>query len=236
MLDNKLKLVFCWHMHQPEYRNLQSGEFKLPWTYLHVIKDYVDMAAHLEAAPDAKVVVNFAPILLEQIEEYARQINSYLHDKTPFTDPLLFALADNAGITSMPLKIIQDCLRANRERQINRYPQFKHLVETAELLIEKDITHYANVQFVVDLLMWYNLAWLGETVKLSDARAQRLLEQGSNYTQADRLEMLDIIADQLSHVLGRYKNLAQKGQIELSVTPYAKALLSTKRRWTKSIA
>ena len=102
MLDNKLKLVFCWHMHQPEYRNLQSGEFKLPWTYLHVIKDYVDMAAHLEAAPDAKVVVNFAPILLEQIEEYARQINSYLHDKTPFTDPLLFALADNAGITSMP--------------------------------------------------------------------------------------------------------------------------------------
>ena len=36
-------------MHQPEYRDLQTGEFKLPWTYLHVIKDYVDMVAHLEA-------------------------------------------------------------------------------------------------------------------------------------------------------------------------------------------
>jgi alpha-amylase/alpha-mannosidase (GH57 family) len=225
MLDKKLKLVFCWHMHQPEYRNLQSGEFKLPWTYLHVIKDYVDMVAHLEAAPDAKVVVNFAPILLEQIEEYARQVNSYLHDKTPFTDPLLFALVDDSGITSAPLKIIQDCLRANRERQINRYAQFKHLVETAELLIEKDITHYANTQFVVDLLMWYNLAWLGETVKLTDLRAQRLLEQGTNYSQSDRLEMLNIIADQLSHVLGRYKTLAQKGQIELSVTPYAHPIM-----------
>ena len=225
MLDKKLKLVFCWHMHQPEYRNLQSGEFKLPWTYLHVIKDYVDMVAHLEAAPDAKVVVNFAPILLEQIEEYARQVNSYLHDKTPFTDPLLFALVDDFGITSASLKIIQDCLRANRERQINRYPEFKHLVETAELLIEKDITHYANTQFVVDLLMWYNLAWLGETVKLKDSRAQRLLEQGANYSQSDRLEMLNIIADQLSHVLGRYKTLAQKGQIELSVTPYAHPIM-----------
>ena len=65
MLDKqKLKLVICWHMHQPEYRDLQSGEFKLPWTYLHVMKDYVDMVAHLEAAPEAKVVVNFAPILL----------------------------------------------------------------------------------------------------------------------------------------------------------------------------
>ena len=76
----KLKLVLCWHMHQPEYRDLQTGEFKLPWTYLHVIKDYVDMVAHLEAVPEAKAVVNFAPILLEQIEEYANQVNGYLHN------------------------------------------------------------------------------------------------------------------------------------------------------------
>ena len=72
-MSDKLKVVLCWHMHQPEYRDLQSGEFKLPWTYLHVIKDYVDMVAHLEAVPNAKAVVNFAPILLEQIEEYAKE-------------------------------------------------------------------------------------------------------------------------------------------------------------------
>jgi alpha-amylase/alpha-mannosidase (GH57 family) len=40
-------------MHQPEYRDLATGEFQFPWTYLHAIKDYVDMAAHLEAQPDA---------------------------------------------------------------------------------------------------------------------------------------------------------------------------------------
>ena len=28
-----------------------SGEFRLPWVYLHAIKDYADMAAHLEAQP-----------------------------------------------------------------------------------------------------------------------------------------------------------------------------------------
>jgi alpha-amylase/alpha-mannosidase (GH57 family) len=226
MLDKqKLKLVICWHMHQPEYRDLHSGEFKLPWTYLHVMKDYVDMVAHLEAAPQAKVVVNFAPILLEQIEEYARQINSFLHDRSPFTDSLLAALSDDAELISNPAKIIKDCLKANRERQINRYPQFKHLAETAELFIEKEIEQYANAQFIADLLMWYHLAWLGETVKLSDKRAQRLLAQGENYTFEDRLEMLIIIADQLSHVLGRYKILAKKGQIELSVTPYSHPIM-----------
>ncbi|HID49285.1 MAG TPA: hypothetical protein EYP40_06710, partial [Chromatiales bacterium] len=36
-------------MHQPEYRDQRNGEYHLPWTYLHAIKDYVDMAAHLEA-------------------------------------------------------------------------------------------------------------------------------------------------------------------------------------------
>jgi hypothetical protein len=95
---DKLKLVLCWHMHQPEYRDLYAGEFKLPWTYLHVIKDYVDMAAHLEAVPKARAVVNFAPILLEQIEEYARQVDAFFHNRAPLTDPLLAALVD----TSVP--------------------------------------------------------------------------------------------------------------------------------------
>ncbi|GDX85326.1 hypothetical protein LBMAG43_13680 [Methylococcaceae bacterium] len=223
--SKKLKLVFCWHMHQPEYRDLQSGEFKLPWTYLHVMKDYVDMVAHLEAAPDARVVVNFAPILLEQIEEYARQINSFLHNQTPFTDSLLAALTNDSSLVATPFKTMTDCLKANRVRQINRYPQFKHLAEMAELFIEKEITQYVNVQFIADMLMWYHLAWLGETVKLSDARAQRLLLKGGNFTLADRLEMLSIIGDQLTHVLGRYKVLAKKGQIELSVTPYSHPII-----------
>ncbi|MEI7839707.1 MAG: glycoside hydrolase family 57 protein [Methylococcaceae bacterium] len=228
MFDNKskkLKLVLCWHMHQPEYRDLQSGEFKLPWTYLHVIKDYVDMVAHLEAAPEAKVVVNFAPILLEQIEEYAHQVDRYLHHRTPITDSLLAALVDDFALTNTPLKTVTDCLKANEDRQINRYPYFKHLVETANLLIEKEIVHYVNAQFIADLLMWYHLAWLGETIKLTDTRAHRLLNKGKNYTLADRLEMLDIIADQLSKVLERYKRLAKKGQIELSVTPYAHPIM-----------
>ena len=132
----KLKLVLCWHMHQPEYRDLHSGEFKLPWTYLHVIKDYVDMVAHLEAVPEAKAVINFAPILLDQIEEYANQVNGYLHNGLSITDPLLAALIA-PSIPENPedrLQLVKDCMKANRDRQINRYPVFKKLIEMAEWL------------------------------------------------------------------------------------------------------
>ncbi len=224
----KLKLVLCWHMHQPEYRDLQTGEFKLPWTYLHVIKDYVDMVAHLEAVPEAKAVVNFAPILLEQIEVYANQVQGYLRNGLAITDPFLAALVAPT-IPENPedrLQLVKDCLRANRDRQINRYPAFQKLVEMSQWLEQHyGSLCYVNAQFINDILVWYHLAWMGETVKLTDNRIQYLIEKGSAYTLHDRVEILQIIGELLSNVLRRYKVLARKGQIELSVTPYAHPIM-----------
>ena len=94
--EPRLKVVLCWHMHQPQYRDLISGHYYLPWSYLHAIKDYVDMAAHLEAVPEARAVVNFAPVLLEQIDDYARQIAGFLDAQRALGDPLLAALASPA--------------------------------------------------------------------------------------------------------------------------------------------
>ncbi|MEQ1527671.1 MAG: glycoside hydrolase family 57 protein [Methylococcales bacterium] len=228
MQNKKLKLVLCWHMHQPEYRDLTTGEFKLPWTYLHVIKDYVDMVAHLEAVPEAKAVVNFAPILLEQIEEYAKQVSDYLQNRISITDPLLAALVDPTppADPEVRLKLIKDCLRANRDRQINRYPVFKRLAEMAGWLEHHyEALTYINAQFITDMLVWYHLAWIGETIKLNDSRVKYLLEKGSDYTPHDRIELLEVIAEQLSNVLVRYKALVHKGQIELSVTPYAHPIM-----------
>jgi hypothetical protein len=33
-----------------------------------------------------------------------------------------------------------------------------------------DAAKYINAQFIVDILVWYHLAWMGETVKLTDPR------------------------------------------------------------------
>lgn len=228
MTVKKLKLVLCWHMHQPEYRDLQTGEFMLPWTYLHVIKDYVDMAAHLEANPKAKAVVNFAPILLEQIEEYASQVNGFLQSRQVIHDPLLAALAADT-LPDDPedkLKLINDCLRANRERQIDRYPAFQKLAEIAAWLDQHfEALNYINEQFLVDMLIWYHLVWMGETVKLKDHRVQHLIEKGTGFSKHDRMEVVAIIGDLLAHVLQSYKNLVKTGQLELSVSPYAHPIM-----------
>ena len=47
----KIYLCFLWHMHQPFYKDLISGEYKLPWTRLHALKDYYGMVKVLEEFP-----------------------------------------------------------------------------------------------------------------------------------------------------------------------------------------
>ncbi len=226
--ENKLKLVLCWHMHQPEYRDLRTGEYELPWTYLHIIKDYVDMAAHLEKVPEARAVVNFAPVLLEQIEDYAKQTNGFLHDGIAIRDPLLAALVEAAIPASLEkrMMLIKACLKAHRERQIGRYPCYKKLAQIADwLCLHPDATGYINSQYMADLLVWYHLAWMGETVKRSDPRVKRLLEKGSGYTLHERRELLEVINESCASLIDRYRGLAQSGQVELSVSPYAHPIM-----------
>lgn len=219
-----LHVVICWHMHQPQYQDLVSGEYRLPWTYLHAIKDYIDMAAHLEAVPAAKVVVNFAPILLEQIADYANQVKRFLDDGTPLSDPLLAALVEPV-LPAHPerrLELIHACLKVNRARVIQRFPTYARLADIAALFGKNaDEVVYLSDQYLSDLLVWYHLGWMAETVRRSDLRVQRLQDKGGNFSIHERRELLALIGELLESVLPRYRALARRGQVELSMTPYA---------------
>lgn len=223
-----LNVILYWHMHQPDYRDQRNGEYQQPWTYLHTIKDYVDMAAHLENNPAARAVVNFAPILLEQIQDYATQLENYLHHGKALRDPLLAALIDPVLYLDVHrrLKLIRSCLRANHQRLIDPYPQFRTLADMGRNAIKvPDKLAYYSDQYFVDLLVWYHLAWLGETVRRSDSRVKALMNRACNYTIHDRHLMIELIHELISGVIGRYRRLAEAGRIELSTTPYAHPML-----------
>jgi len=215
-------------MHQPSYHDRPSGEYCLPWTYLHAIKDYVDMAAHLEAEPKASAVVNFAPVLLEQIDDYAQQVSNYFLQGSRITDPLLCALASAVlpVETAHRVKLVKDCLKANKERLIDRYKEYQRLAALAEWFIKHpDSDLYINDQFLVDIIVWYHLAWLGETVRRNEKRVDELIQKGSGYTLHERRVLLEIIGDLLAGVIPRYKTLAESGKVELSTTPYAHPII-----------
>jgi alpha-amylase/alpha-mannosidase (GH57 family) len=223
----RFPVVLLWHMHQPHYRDPLSGEYILPWTYLHAIKDYVDMAAHLEANPKARVVVNFAPVLIEQLEELATRVSAHLSRAEALPDPVLAMLAE-APLPLEPgvrLALLQACLRADRGHLINRYPVYAELATLAVTLGTRDTVSYASDQYLRDLAVWYHIAWLGETVKRSDPRVAQLIDRERDFTATHRRLLLGLIGELLAGLLGRYRALAERGQVELAMSPYGHPIL-----------
>ena len=226
--DQPLNIVICWHMHQPQYCDFISGKYELPWTYLHATKDYIDMAAHLEDVPDARAVVNFAPILLEQLADYAGQVCGFLSENKPLRDPLLAALASPVLPCGKEqrMALVSACLRVNELRSIKRFSSYQSLAEMARWFREHTTGMlYVGDQFIIDLLVWYHLAWMGETVRRSNAQIKRLMAKGHGYTLQDRRQLLKLIGELLSSVIDRYRMLAESGRIELSMTPYAHPII-----------
>ena len=67
----RIYLCFLWHMHQPYYKDLVSGEYKLPWTRMHGLKDYYGMVRILEEFPRVRQTFNLVPSMMVQLHEYA---------------------------------------------------------------------------------------------------------------------------------------------------------------------
>ncbi len=231
MADTKrspLQIVLCWHMHQPDYFDPTSGQFQDPWTYLHAIKDYVDMVAHLEAHPDIRAVVNFSPVLLEQIEAYATDLASVAVGGGRIHDPLLAALQQPLipNEREERLMLLRACLRGAENRLFENLDVYQRLVATARhMLAQPDEVAYLHDQFFVDLLVWYHLGWIGETVRRTDQRIQDLLAHQRHYSMLQCRTLVAVIRELIDGVLDRYRALADAGRIELSITPYSHPIL-----------
>jgi alpha-amylase/alpha-mannosidase (GH57 family) len=218
----QLPVVLLWHMHQPQYRDALTGRYVLPWTYLHAIKDYTDMAAHMEANPAARAVVNFTPVLLEQLEEISARVAAHLRSGSPLPDPVLALLGPDPvpAEPAVRLELLRACLRAQRKQMIERFGPYLELATLAETLATVERVSYASDQLIHDLAVWYHLAWLGETVRRSDTFVSILTQQGRAFTPAQRRELLSLVGDLVAAIVPRYRKLSERGQCELSVTPY----------------
>jgi alpha-amylase/alpha-mannosidase (GH57 family) len=224
MSTDRLDLLLLWHMHQPDYRDHARGEFRLPWVYLHAIKDYTDMAAHLERHPGIRATVNFVPVLLDQIEDYADQFR-----RNDLRDPLLRMLgnADPDRLDAATRKqLLDSCFRSNQVTMIAPFAPYKRLHEIFRMLEGEDDVElgYVSGNFFADLVMWYHLSWIGETVRRNSPLIPELMSKGKGYTHSDRLQLLDLIGQLIQGIIPRYRALAKAGRIELSTTPHAHPL------------
>ena len=190
--DNTLNVVLCWHMHQPQYKS--GGVYTRPWTWLHAIKDYSDMAAHLESVDGARAVVNFSPHLMVQIDDYADLIQQNLSEGLPIGDLLLDALGGQMPTEAAEKEeLVRACLRSHEVNIRQRFKPYHELCDKAEKALQDQ--HLLLTSELQDLLAWYCLGWMGEFAREQSPLVQRLQQQGSGFSDEDRRELLAMIGD-----------------------------------------
>ena len=212
-------LAFLWHMHQPDYRHPVTGHFTLPWVLLHAIKDYADMAGHLEHHPGVRCTINFVPVLLDQIEDYCEQLES-----GQWRDVLLRIL-DWPDSNTLPETdrtwLLDIASRRHAPSMLEPVAPYRRLRELMSFVRAHDVNdlNYLSGHYFSDLATWYLLAWSGETLRRESGIIATLMAKGSNFDLTDRQALLAELARVMKNLIPRYRALVERGQIELSSSP-----------------
>ncbi len=203
-------LCFLWHMHQPFYKDLWTGQYKLPWTRLHALKDYAGMVRVLEEFPHVRQTFNLVPSMIAQIAEYASGTAS-----DPFFE---CAAIPSEDLTEAQRTFVQRYFfQANLDRIIRRYPRYLDLFERRrEPMSAHDLR---------DLQILSQIAWFDEDVLSTDQELRELIRKERNYSLDDQARIIQKEREALAAVLPVYRESAARGQIEISTTPYYHPIL-----------
>jgi alpha-amylase/alpha-mannosidase (GH57 family) len=218
----QVRLAFLWHMHQPLYRDPQSGDFLLPWVRLHATRAYTDMAVMLERHPHVRCTVNFTPVLLEQLEATASGAAK---------DRFLDLSARHAPDLSLEERqaILRSFFMIDWETCIRPLPRYWELLQKrGRDLRQVDLARVArsfSAQDLTDLQVLFNLAWCGFGALAEDPALGALREKGSGYTGDDQAVLLSAQRRIVASIAPRWRALAERGQVELSSTPYYHPIL-----------
>jgi alpha-amylase/alpha-mannosidase (GH57 family) len=217
-----VRLALLWHMHQPLYREPETGEYLMPWVRLHATRAYNDMAWILERHPGVRCTVNFVPVLLEQLDDYVsgRARDRFL-DLTLRPAPDL-ALEERAAI-------IRSFFMVDWETNIQPLPRYWELLQKrgrdpAGADLDR-LAHAFTDADITDLQVLFNLAWMGFGALADEPALQGLRRKGRDFTRDD-VEVL--AANQvriLAGIVPRWRALVERGQVELSATPYYHPIL-----------
>ena len=214
-----LRVVVLWHQHQPFYKDLVSGEYRLPWVRLHALKDYYGMVKLLDEFSNVHQTFNLVPSLITQIQDY---VTGAAHD--PFLD---VAAKPAKDLTPHERRFaLQYLFQANPTHLIGRYPRYRELWDRFRSgggnpdAVEK----YFSAQDFTDLQVLSQIAWFDEFF-LDDADIKGLIQKGRDYSLEDQSFVMDREQEQLAKVLPAHATAAQQGHIEISASAFYHPIL-----------
>jgi len=214
-----LRVIILWHQHQPYYKDLVTGEYRLPWVRLHALKDYYGMVKLLDEFPNVHQTFNLVPSLVVQIEDYVAGTAR---------DPFLQVAAKPAKeLTSDERRFaLQYLFQANPVNMIGRYPRYRELWERFRGAGDSPqrAEKYFQPQDFTDLQTLSQIAWFDEFF-LEEPEIAALIKKGHGFSLEDQAFVIARERTLLGKVLPAHAAAAQQGRIEISTSPFYHPIL-----------
>ncbi len=216
---SQLKIAFLWHQHQPFYKD-EEGDYLLPWVGLHATKDYLDLLLIAGQYPEIRQTINLVPSLLLQLKDYADGNANDIVIRLSRKSASEFSVQDKVDL-------LRNFFMGNLATMIQPYPRYKQLYEkyqSIKHLNDRDLAGRFSGEEIRDLQIWFNLSWIGYESK-KDPKIQRLIKKQQNFSDDDRLVLLDYIQKLIKNVIPKHAEMWQKGQVELITSPFYHPIL-----------
>jgi alpha-amylase/alpha-mannosidase (GH57 family) len=194
-------------MHQPDYRG-SDGVMKMPWVFLHAIKDYYEMPWLLSKHKSLKATFNITAPLIEQLNLYSDPLknDSFLS---------LWNLHPSHLDSQSKTWIIKICKSTQYDTMVKPIERFNELYHKKSLSEDE----------LIDLETLFMLAWCGNYLREENDVIRSLFAKGKNFTQSDKSTLLATLVDFVQTILPFYASLQEKGVISISTTPYNHPIL-----------
>jgi alpha-amylase/alpha-mannosidase (GH57 family) len=214
-----LRVVVLWHQHQPFYKDLLTGEYRLPWVRLHGLKDYYGMVKLLDEFPNVHQTFNLVPSLITQIQDYVAGTAQ---------DPFLEVAQKPARDLNPEERrfALQYLFQANPVNMIGRYPRYRELWERFRSVGDSPerAERYFQPQDFTDLQVLSQIAWFDEFF-LKEAQVAALIKKGRNYSLEDQQFVIRQERELLAKVLPAHAEAAKRGRIEISTSAFYHPIL-----------
>ena len=215
-----VSLAFLWHQHQPYYPDDLGRENPMPWVRLHGTKDYWGMAMHLKEVPELRATINLVPSLLVQLRAYTEQGRGDAHLR------ISRLAADSLSHEDM-LYLLDNFFLVPPDQMIRPYPRYRELYEKRGARHEpaERVARRFSRQDVLDLQVWSNLVWIHPIAFERDADLEAFRRRGRGWSEDEKQWLLDRQMAILAEVIPLHRELAERGQIELTTTPFYHPIL-----------
>ncbi|MCX7858077.1 MAG: glycoside hydrolase [Deltaproteobacteria bacterium] len=212
-----LRVLFLWHMHQPFYKNLYTGEYLLPWVLLHGTKDYLDMLLLTSRFDRIKQNFNFVPSLIVQLLDYARGEAKDLY---------LEIFRKRAELLDLNEKIfiLKNFFNSNWDNMIRPFSRYFELLRKRGFYYPKDKISVIADQFtqeeIRDIQILFFLSWIDPIFFEEYEELKFLKKKGRFFSEEDKTILEDAQRKIIERILPTCKKLHEDGKIELTTSPF----------------